>query len=186
VTGHDPADGRILWEYSWPGNFPKCSQPVPLKEDRVFISAGYGAGCAMLQIQAGSGGSMTVEEVWRNQTMKTEFTNVVVRDRYLYGLDDGILACVDLATGQRKWKDRAGNYGYGQILLVGDLLLVQSQAGPVALVEATPTRFHELGQLDALHSKTWNNPVLAGKYLVVRNDREAACYELPLEESSQK
>jgi outer membrane protein assembly factor BamB len=186
VTGHDPADGRILWEYPWPGTFPKCSQPVALKGDRVFISAGYNAGCALLQIQTESGGKWAVEEVWRNQSMKTEFTNVVERDGYLYGLDDGILACVDPATGRRKWKDRGGSYGYGQILLAGNLLLVQTQAGPVALVEATPARFHELGKLDALDGKTWNNPALAGKYLLVRNDQEAACYELPLEQPSQR
>jgi hypothetical protein len=27
---------------------------------------------------------------------------------------------------------------------------------------------------------TWNNPALAGPYLLIRNDREAACYRLPL------
>jgi outer membrane protein assembly factor BamB len=32
-----------------------------------------------------------------------------------------------------------------------------------------------------LSSKTWNNPALASRYLLVRNDGEAACYELPLE-----
>ena len=29
--------------------------------------------------------------------------------------------------------------------------------------------------------KTWNQPALAGRYLLVRNNRQAACYELPVE-----
>jgi outer membrane protein assembly factor BamB len=38
----------------------------------------------------------------------------------------------------------------------------------------------ELGSIPALSGKTWNAPTLAGKYLLVRNDHEAACYEVSL------
>jgi outer membrane protein assembly factor BamB len=38
-----------------------------------------------------------------------------------------------------------------------------------------------LGTIQALSSKTWNCPTLAGKYLLVRNDREAVCYEVALD-----
>ncbi len=66
-------------------------------------------------------------------------------------------------------------------MLVGDLLVVQAEKGPVALVEANPNEFKELGRIPALKDKTWNNPVLSGPYLLVRNDKEAVCYELPLQ-----
>ena len=45
-----------------------------------------------------------------------------------------------------------------------------------------PEQHQEVARLDALTDKTWNNPALAGNYLLIRNDREAVCYELPLEE----
>jgi outer membrane protein assembly factor BamB len=86
---------------------------------------------------------------------------------------------VDLATGDRKWRD--GHYGHGQLLLVGDTLLVTTETGELALVEATSTAFHELSRLPAaLTGKTWNNPALSGRHLLIRNAQEAACYELPL------
>jgi len=72
----------------------------------------------------------------------------VVRDGYAYGLDEGVLACIDLATGERKWKD--GHYGFGELVLVHDLLLVQTEPGPVALVEANPAEFREAGRVNAL------------------------------------
>ena len=50
----------------------------------------------------------------------------------------------------------------------------------IVLVEATPDGHRELARLPALKGKTWNNPVLAGDLLLVRNDREAACYRVAL------
>jgi outer membrane protein assembly factor BamB len=115
--------------------------------------------------------------VWESLSMKAKFTNVVHRNGTLYGLDDGILAAVDVETGKRLWK--GGRYGHGQTILAGDLLVVQAEDGDVALVEATPEAHRELGRLPALSGKTWNAPALAGPYLLVRNDVEAACYRLP-------
>ena len=51
--------------------------------------------------------------------------NLVQRDGFLYGLDDGIFACVDLADGSQRWKE--GRYGHGQGLLVRDLFLGGSE-----------------------------------------------------------
>lgn len=178
VAGHDPATGARLWEFAWgSAGPPKGAQPVAVGDDRVFLSAGYGMGCLLIEVKTQPDGSLAAAEVWRAKTMKTQFNNVAVRDGHLYGLDDGFLACVELATGKRKWKD--GRYGSGQSLLVGDLVLVQAEPGFVALAEAKPEGFSELGRIPALDSKTWNNPALAGPYLLVRNDHEAVCYELP-------
>ena len=177
VAGHDASVGDLLWEFAWPGDMPKCSQPVPLGDDRVFISAGYGLDCALLQIES-VGGEFAVKKLWANKRMKTKFTNVVTRGGYLYGLDDGILACLDLATGALQWK--GGRYGHGQVLLVDDVLLVTTEAGEVVLVDAVPTGHHEIERFAALTGKTWNNPALSWPNLLVRNDQEAACYELPL------
>jgi outer membrane protein assembly factor BamB len=111
--------------------------------------------------------------------MKTQFNSVSVRDGFFYGLDDSMLACVEMSSGERKWK--GGRYGSGQTLLADGLLIIQSEPGAVLLAEAKPDGFVELGRLDALRAKTWNHPTLAGRYLLVRNDREAVCYELPVE-----
>ncbi len=178
VTGHDPATGAILWDYSWPGQWPKCAQPIILDPDRIFLSASFNAGCMLLQVNAASDGKLSVTEKWKNRSMKSEFSNIVARDGCAYGLDDGILACIDITTGERKWKD--GRYGHGHVLLVGDLLLVQTENGSVVLVEANPACFREVASLQALSSKTWNVPAICGECLLVRNDQEAACYKLPL------
>lgn len=181
LTGHDPVTGEVVLDVSWWGkeNWPKASQPIVIEGDRVFLSAGYGMGCGLLQVKAGSDGRLTAEELWRGKTMKTQFNSAALRDGFLYGLDDGLLACVDVATGKRRWKD--GRFGAGQSLIVDDLVLIQSEAGAVVLASANSDSYQERGRLPALSSKTWNFPTLAGRYLLVRNDLEAACYELPVQ-----
>jgi outer membrane protein assembly factor BamB len=181
VSAHDPAYGDLLWEYPWPGEYAKCSQPLPLSDDRIFISAGYGIGCALLEVKSADG-VLSVNERWKKLHMKTRFTNVVATKDHIYGLDDGILACLELATGQLKWK--GGRYGHGQVLLVDDVLLVMTEDGEVVLVQADPSGHRELTRHKALTGKTWNNPALAGRYLLVRNSQEAACFELPIENTA--
>jgi outer membrane protein assembly factor BamB len=103
---------------------------------------------------------------------------VVLKDGYIYGLDDGVLVCLNLENGQRKWK--RGRYGHGQLILVNDLLLIQTELGDVVLVDASPNEHNERARFPALNSHTWNSPAFAAPYLLVRNDKEAACYELAL------
>ena len=50
-------------------------------------------------------------------------------------------------------------YGHGQILGVGDLLLVQAESGDVAVVEATPSELRKLGRFAAIEGKTWSKPL---------------------------
>jgi outer membrane protein assembly factor BamB len=109
--------------------------------------------------------------------LQTKFTNVAVISGHVYGLSDGILECVELQSGQRRWKK--GRYNHGQILGVGAKILVVSEDGRVALVEANPEKFVELTSFQAIEGLTWNNLCLYGKLLLVRNGKEAACYQLP-------
>jgi outer membrane protein assembly factor BamB len=179
LTVHEPATGAMQLSHRWGSDkTPKAAQPVVVGGDRVFVSAGYGMGCELLQIAAAADGKFSAESVWKNIRLKAQFNSVAMRGGFFYGLDDGFLACVEVATGTRRWKD--GRYGSGQTLLVDDLIIVQAERGPVVLVAASPEAFRELGRIEALSSKTWNHPTLAGRYLLVRNDREAVCYELPV------
>ena len=179
LAGYDPATGKVLFSHDWGGDkWPKASQPVIVGEDRVFVSAGYGMGCQLIKLTAGADGAFSTEEIWSGMKMKTQFNSAALRDGHLYGLDDGRLACLDVSSGERLWKE--GRFASGQSLLVNDLVIVQSESGPVHLCGAKPEGFTEYGKIDALSSKTWNHPVLSGRFLLVRNDREAVCYELPV------
>ena len=186
VIGFDLASRDEAWRFPWPGHSnsdASCTQAVVIGPNRVFISKGYGIGAAAFDVEPGADGAWTVKEAWRNKAgMKTKFTNVAHHDGHIYGLSDGILECLRASDGKRMWK--GGRYDQGQLLRVGDLLVVQSEPGDVVLVEATPEAHREVARLTALSDQTWNSPAIVGDRLLVRNAVEAACYRLPLRGAS--
>lgn len=175
ITGHD-LEGHPLWHRPWPP-VERTSQPVALPEDRILISSGYGAGAEVFRVTR-DGTSFATETLWAAKSIKAKLTQVVHHDGFLYGLDDGIMVAVDAETGKRAWK--RGRYGHGQILLVDDVILVLSEKGEIALVEASPEEYHEWARIPGIEGRTWNTPALAGPYLIIRSPREAAAFELPL------
>ncbi len=179
VTGHDPDDGTELWSYPFESDNPHCSQPVRISDETVFVSSGYGVGSRLFRIARDSEQRFEATSIWETRRLKAKFTTVVLHEGALYGLDDGILVSLDLENGERHWK--RGRYGHGQLILVGDLLLISAENGDLALVEATTEEFRELVRIPAISGKTWNTPALAGSVLLVRNHLEAAAFELAME-----
>ncbi|MEQ1892780.1 MAG: PQQ-binding-like beta-propeller repeat protein, partial [Planctomycetota bacterium] len=182
LSAHALASGELLFEHPWPGRTSgaaSASQARVLDEEHVFLSKGYGVGGALLCI-AEEGGQLVPSVVWHApRLLRTKFTNVVVAEGFVYGLDDGFLECVALATGERRWKE--GRHGHGQILAIGDTLLVLGEDGTVSAVELSPERANEVRwSFQALEGKCWAHPALAGNLLVVRNAEECAAWELPL------
>ncbi len=178
ITAHDAANGAVLWEYPWGIGYPHVAVPVIAGPDRVVFSAGYGVGAAMLEVKSTATAELAVTEVWRTLKLKAKFANPVARDGFLYGLDDGMLVCLDLKDGTQRWK--AGRHGHGQGLLVGDLFLLMAENGELILLRPTPAAPNELHRFRVFSAKTWNPIALAGDLLLVRNDQEAACLRVAI------
>jgi outer membrane protein assembly factor BamB len=179
VFGLAPEDGALLWSLPWDTDMGiNVSQPIMVDKNRFFISSGYGKGAALVEV-TNAGNSFTARGIWENINMKNKFNSSVLHDGYVYGLDEGILTCLDVNTGARKWK--GGRYGYGQIILASGHLIVMSDAGELALVKATPAEYLEVARFSALEGKTWNYPAIAGGRLFVRNATQMAAYKIAAE-----
>lgn len=171
------ADGKVLWDYAWPG-YP-ILQPALTTDGDVLVSVTVDSGIRRLALAHASGG-WTAEERWTSKGLKPYFNDFVTHDGHAYGFDGSILSCIDLKDGKRVWK--GGRYGNGQLLLLADqdLLLVTSEEGELVLVGATPDQFKEVARAPGIEGKTWNHPVLAGDVLLVRNGEQMAAFRLAL------
>lgn len=178
LAGHDATDGRLLWEQPIPAA-PHVAAPAVLGPDRVLVSVGYGKGTFLVGVGQDSTGRWTNGVIWKSIRLKSKFANIIPDEDTLYGLDDGALVALDLATGSLRWKEQ--RYGHGQLIRAGRHFLIGAENGDVALVDARPEGMTELGRFRALSFKTWNPPALAGDLLLLRNDREAVCFQMPIE-----
>jgi outer membrane protein assembly factor BamB len=132
----------------------------------------------MLQVSHADG-KWKVEPLWSNTNLRCKFSSPVFRAGFIYGLDEAHLVCLDAASGERKWK--GDRYGFGQILLAGDAVLVGAENGRLVLVGAMPDRFRELAAIRALSGdKNWNHLAVSRGRALVRNHFEMACYQLPM------
>lgn len=173
----DAGDGKRLWFHEWKG-YP-IVQPALTADGGVLFSNSDSGGTRRLAVER-EGESWKVAERWTSRSLKSYFSDFVVHGDHAYGFDGGILACIDVATGDRKWK--GGRYGQGQLVLLADqdALLVIAEEGELALVSATPDGFQELARRPALEGKTWNHPVVVGDRLYVRNAEEMVAFRLPM------
>ena len=181
ATGLEPATGAVLWEHAWPGSTTMV-QPALTADGDVLVNALISTGLSghgTRRITVGrASGSWTVTERWTTNGLKPYFNDFVVHQGHAYGFDGAILACINLDDGARRWK--GGRYGNGQLVLLADqdLLIVISEEGELALVNATPDKFTEVARAPALNGKTWNHPVLIRDVLLVRNGEEMAAFKL--------
>lgn len=170
-------DGRPLWSFDWV-NMPKVNSAQPLKvaDDAVVIGSGYGVGAVRVDLDRTDEGWLAMAG-WKSTRFKLKFNDAVLLKGFLYGLDDGILTCVDPTSGKTQWKAR--RFGYGQLLGFEDgRLLILSEDGDAVVVDANPQKFTELARMHVLDGTTWNHPVIAGQKLLVRNGTTAGCYDL--------
>lgn len=176
IAGLDLKSGRQLWRFPW-SNSPKVNgaQPIVPASNQVLISNGYGVGSVLLQVEHQQE-HWTATPVWESKRLRMKFNSGVLLEDHVYGLDEGILACLDVRTGKLKWK--GGRYSFGQLLLVEKSLVILAESGEVALVDAIPDRFNEVARFQAINGKTWNCPAIWKGLLFVRNGDEAACYDV--------
>jgi outer membrane protein assembly factor BamB len=179
VAGYDDKGAKKLWSHPWKTNMGiNVAQPLILPEGRVFVTSGYGVGCAVVAAHTGKmPQDWFAREESRSMAMQGKFASPVEYKGLIYGLSEGVLRCVDPSGIKRVWT--GAYYGHGQLLRCEDLLVVLSEKGELALVEAAGASSKQLGRLKALSGdKTWNPPCLAGGKAYLRNHVEMACYDL--------
>jgi outer membrane protein assembly factor BamB len=182
AMGFDPTSGEVLWSYSRPGAsnaMANCSQVTVASDNHVLLTKGYGLGGELLALED-NGQGISVDSLWKSsRVLTTKFSNPVILDGYVYALADGFLECVNLKDGKMTWELRE-RFGHGQLLLVGDMLLVHSESGRLRLYPAKPEKPSVLGARPTIKGICWNTLCLYGDRLIVRSDLEMACIRLPV------
>lgn len=172
-------DGKFLWrDDSASSGMANCSSPL-VADEFVFSASGYGKGGSLVRL-ARSGESIQSQFVYHTEKMRSHHGDMVIHDGLIFGSDDpGVLTCLDLKTGDLKWKNRS--VGKGAVTYADGHIYLRSENGPVALVKATGDSYIEAGQFDPPHrssASAWSHPVVAAHRLFLRDQDALLCYGL--------
>ena len=170
LVGLDPASGEVRFENRWRSRLgASVNAATPLVAgDRVFISASYGTGAALLRVDGG-----TLAEEWSgDDSMTNHYATAVVHDGVLYGYHgrqeySPSLRAVDLRSGAVRWSE--DRFGAGTVTLAGDLLVILRESGELMLAEATPEALRPLARARILPGVVRAYPALADGRLYARN-----------------
>jgi outer membrane protein assembly factor BamB len=129
----------------------------------VFISSGYGRGCALIDLSG-----KKPRTLWENKVLCSLTNGAIHWEGHLYGYSElGVLKCLDL-SGNERWNARPG--GGSALTIAGGRLLFGSKDGELVVAEASPDGYHELTRTKVLDSPAWSfAPVLANGRIYVRD-----------------
>lgn len=181
LVGVNPQKGDVIWRAEFPYKVSTAASPVVF-EDIVYCSAGYGVGAGAFKL-AKKGSKLEATQIWRRENeCFNHWSTPVVKDGYLYGMfsfkeyGKGPLACVDIRTGEDKWKE--AGFGPGQVILAGDQIIATSDKGEIVVAQAQPGQYKETARKDVLDGKVWSYPILAGGKIFARSTTEGVCLDL--------
>jgi outer membrane protein assembly factor BamB len=176
LVGVSPSDGKLLWRVDWETNYgTNIATPIVIG-DYVFISSGYRRGCALVHIESVPDGGLQAVRVYENKKMCNHFPSSILINGYLFGFNDSLLTCMELRTGNVRWKQRG--FDKGTILGAGNQLIILGEYGKLALAEASPEGYREKASCQIVDQKCWSVPVLADGRLYLRDEKMVMCLDV--------
>jgi outer membrane protein assembly factor BamB len=181
IVGISAKDGQQLWKSPFPGKTAVIPTPI-VKDNFVYVTAGYGAGCKQIKVNTDN----SVETVYENKVMKNHHGGVILVGEHLYGHSDGSgWVCQNFKTGEEVWSNRG--FGKGAVAYAdGMLYCMDENGGNVVLAEASPAGWkeHSRFKLDPQskirnpQGRIWTHPVISNGKLYLRDQDLLHCYEI--------
>ncbi len=173
LCGIDHASGRKLWSFPWSTSYDVNAASPLVIGNSVFISSGYGKGCAMVDV---SGGSASAR--WQNRAIQAHFSSPIFHNGFIYGTGDpGVLVCLDPATGAVKWAQQGFEKG-GIVGVDGMILGMNGSNGDLIMVKMDSSGYQEAGRVAPIRGQAWTAPIVADKKAIIRTKTELAVIDL--------
>jgi outer membrane protein assembly factor BamB len=181
IAGVDLKNGKLLWQYAG----YKCKRPIPnpvvMPDGRIFLTSGYGYGCAMIKVTK-SGDKFSAKEIFNDNRSGAKVPPAIHYNGYIYtNTETGdSLQCMSV-DGDIKWKTgKKLSLGLGSLIIADDLLFVLGgSSGVLRLIEASPKGFNQLAQAKLLSGKAiWAPMALSDGKLVIRDQSKMKCVDV--------
>jgi outer membrane protein assembly factor BamB len=177
----DARDGKPLWRVPIKTRLGRHITTPVIAGDCVVVSS-YQAGLMAVRVSK-AGDGFQAAAAWTSKELAINAASPVAAGEYLYGVGPKKeVFCADLQTGAAAWTQTGliaapADKAHATFLVMGDRILMLSDAGELILFKADPKAYQELGRAQGC-GKTWCNPAYAGGRLYLRDANRLLCIPL--------
>lgn len=165
LAGVDPEDGEVLWSQEVPAYRGMNILTPTIHNDSIFTSS-YNNGSFLYNVNA-SGSDFTSTQQWQGRE-RGYMSSPIKIDNFIYmHLQNTRMACLDLETGQTKWKSK--QFGkYWSMVCSGDRILALDERGELLLIRANPDKFDLLDRKEVSQQSAWAHVAMSDNEVFVR------------------
>lgn len=190
LIGLDPENGKQRLKFPWRAKMQEsvnAANPVVIG-DTILLTECYEKGAVLVKVKA----DFTLETVWSDadaegeKALRGHWCTSVADGKYVYGSSgrhepEGDVRCVELATGEVKWKQPRTRRS--TITKIDGHLIVLTEDGTLMLVKLNAEKFEKVAEWNEkdnpdLRPSCWAPPVVARGLMYVRGKGKLCCYEL--------
>jgi outer membrane protein assembly factor BamB len=147
MAGYDFADGKQLWRLRKGGDIPVPTPIVDAKNGLIFLTSAHGPQAPLFAVRPSARGEITLDEgkeqsdaiAWSKKRFGAYMQTPILYRDLLYGCrDNGVLMCLDPATGKELYTKRLeGGVGFTASPVASDgKLYFTSEDGQVHVIKA--------------------------------------------------
>ena len=182
--------GKVLWETTEFAPSVVAPSPVILDEGKIFLTAGYGAGSALLQVMFKDEKYMvTLLQKYKPQEgLASEQQTPIFLNGYLYGIlpkDAGGLrnqfACfkADDCKKVLMSSGKTDRFGLGPYIVANGKFFILNDDGEMTIASVSSSRFTVLGKARIIDGQdSWGPVAITGGVLLMRDSKQMVCMDI--------
>jgi len=165
--GVDLKNGTTLW------TVPGGGDGTPVVSGDVVVVSSRSEGKNLIAYRLSDQGP---KQLWSRGFLSLRYgSSPIIYDGNVYYLGSQRHCCINLESGKMQWERQASSSISSPILADGKLLVYENRGGFLAMLQATPDDYTNLGRakVGALRCAS---PALVGKDLFLRTKKSVVCY----------
>jgi outer membrane protein assembly factor BamB len=193
IAADGPDAGKILWETPVWNHSVVAPSPVCMPDGKIFMTAGYGAGSMMVQLNE-NGGTFSVEVLTKyppKDGLASEQQTPLFWQGHLIGImpkDGGSMrnqmVCINPKDPQKMvWTSGTENrFGLGPYFIADNKLFILNDDATLTIARLSTSKYIQLDQVKIIEDghDAWAPFAIGNGYLLMRDSKKMVCIDLNL------
>ena len=190
VSGEKADMGKLLWEITDWAPSVIAPSPVYLGNNKIYVTGGYGAGGAIIQISEKNGGftAKLDSKFAPSEGLASEQQTPIVNNGFIYGILPKDAAAnrnqfICYKTSDLKtpvWQSgKTNRYGLGPYIQINNKFLILNDEGTLSMIDVSERSFRQVNQKKLFEGNdAWGPMAFADGYLLLRDSKNIFCVNL--------